>query len=187
MNRYLLLAFFALTAGSCGAPPESPAKSPAQRAEQSAPPPAAQSSTPSWSGCPVTQEEVAAATGMSAGKAHFRESDPPQPARCSYTVGSSGIAELYDIPGLTSSNYLTETARALLPDNAKLQWHDAPDLGASARTACGVFKDALLLSCVAVALHDSGATVVMVSTGESKTDAERTAAAIALAKKTVRP
>jgi hypothetical protein len=133
----------------------------------------------------VTREDVAAATGMDTGKGHFTDGSSSKPAKCSYTVGSSGIVELYDVVGMTASQYLTEIANWLLPDGANPQWQNAPDLGSSAKTACGAFKDPFLNSCLAVVLQDSRATVVMVSTGPSKKDAERTAAAITLAKKSI--
>ncbi|HVT02924.1 MAG TPA: hypothetical protein VHL58_06055 [Thermoanaerobaculia bacterium] len=134
----------------------------------------------------MTREDVATAIGMDAGKGHFRGGTSSDPvARCSYTVGSSGIVELYDVGGMTASNYLTEIANGILPGGANPGWQDAPDLGGSAKTACGAFKDPLLNSCLAVALHDSRAIVVVISTGPSKNDAERTAAAIVLAKKSI--
>jgi hypothetical protein len=171
-----LIALIGLAALSCGAPSDSTGQSPSSSAAKS---------TPSvWSGCPVTREDVAAVLGMDAGKGHFKEATSSRPVtRCSYTVGSSGIVELYDVGGMTESNYLSEIASGILPDGANPQWHDAPDLGNSAKTACGTFKDPMLNSCLAVDLHDSRAIVVMVSTGPSKSDAERTAAAITLAKK----
>ncbi|MEA2238051.1 MAG: hypothetical protein QOC81_2775 [Thermoanaerobaculia bacterium] len=175
MNRYLLIALIGITALSCGAPSEAPAKRPSLSA--------AKSTSSSWSGCPVTREDVAAATGMDTGKGHFKEATSSRPVtQCSYTVGSSGIVELYDAGGLMEGNYLSEIASGILPDGAKPQWQDAPSLGGSAKTACGAFKDPFLNSCLAVALHDSRAIVVMVSTGPSKSDADRTAAAITLAK-----
>ena len=191
MKRWRWIAVIGVTALSCGGP----AKTPAQSSAQSPAPPPAESGTPqaatatrsSWSACPVTREEVSAATGMDAGKDHFRESSSEEPARCSFTVGSSGIVELYNGGGVTASNYLTEIAKSLFPSGANPQWKDAPDLGSSGKTACGPFKDPLLESCVAVTLSDSRAVVVLVSTGSSKTDVERTAAAIALAQKAVRP
>ena len=125
---------------------------------------------------------------MDAGKSHFRESTSSDPvARCSYTVGSSGIVELYEVGGMTASNYLTAITDRVLPDRANPRWQDVPDGWSSAKTACGAFKDPLLNSCLAVALRDSRAILVMISTGRSKNDAERTAAAIALAKKAFGP
>ncbi|MEO6260725.1 MAG: hypothetical protein ABIP63_10255 [Thermoanaerobaculia bacterium] len=195
MKGWQWIAIIGVTALSCGRTAETPAQSsmqasaqsPNQSPGQSGTGPAAVATTEPWPTCPVTRQEVAAATGMDTGKAHFRESSSDEPARCTFTVGSSGIVELYNGRGVTASNYLTEIATSLFPGGANPQWKDAPDLGSSGKTACGLFKDPLLNSCVAVTLRDSLAIVVMVSTGESKTDVERTAAAIALAKKTVRP